>query len=379
MKQESRFTEIDLLRFLAALAVMFLHYGIRGFAVDDRLSPLHFPVLGPLVKYNYLGVNLFFMISGFVILMTVQSKDVRGFFISRVVRLYPAYWVSCTLTFLVILLFARDQIYTSLSRYVANMTMLNGFFDIGGIDGVYWTLCVELKFYLLVGILLALKQIPRIDKYLGAWLLVSILHLQYPNPVLSYVFIPQYSAYFVAGAVFYLVHKEGFNRYRAFLLLASFVVALMNDIPVLLDKSLWYRMTFDIPWLVGIIGVFYLVFLAISTRKSSVSRWDPLFIYLGTLSYPLYLLHSKIGMAIFWNLDQYVNPHVLLIGTMVLMLCMARLIHVQVEKRFSPALKRLLERVLRSKKSVRGKDGLENHPGSAVIEMRADGNRGVTP
>ncbi len=74
------------------MAVMTLHYGIRGFAIGDHVSPLHFPTLGPLVRYNYLGVNLFLIISGFVILMSVQGKGVRGFIVSRATRLYPAYW-----------------------------------------------------------------------------------------------------------------------------------------------------------------------------------------------------------------------------------------------------------------------------------------------
>lgn len=342
MKQEARFTEIDLLRFLAALAVMLLHYGIRGFAEGDNLSPLHFPVLGPLVKYNYLGVNLFFMISGFVILMTAQGKGLRDFFISRVVRLYPAYWFCCTLTFVVILLFASDQIYTSWPRYLLNLTMLNGFVNIGGIDGVYWTLCVELKFYLLVGVLMACGQLPVIERYLGVWLAVCALHTAFPVAAIEYALIPQYGAFFIAGAVFFLVHQQGFSRYRIALLLGSFMVALMHEIPMLIDRSVWYRLEFSVASLVVIISVFYLAFVWIAVRKSSGSRYAPLFVWLGTLSYPLYLLHNKIGMAIFHNLDAYVNRYVLLVGAIMAMLLLSHLVHQQVEKRFSPRLRKFL-------------------------------------
>jgi peptidoglycan/LPS O-acetylase OafA/YrhL len=343
MKQAIRFTEIDLLRFLAAVAVMILHYGIRGFADGDHISPLHFPTLGPMVRYNYLGVNLFFMISGFVILMTVQGKNLQDFVVSRLVRLYPAYWVCCTLTFVVILLFARDQIYTSLPRYLLNLTMLNGFFNIGGIDGPYWTLCTELKFYLLVGILVSIRQIQNVQYYLGLWLGISAIHLAWPTPVVGYFLVPEYSAYFIAGSLFYLIHKEGFSRYRVFLLAASFVVSIAYDAITLMEKSYWYHMAFGVPVLIGIIASFYLVFLLISLKKSASRRWDRLFVFLGTISYPLYLLHHNIGMAIFQNLHTYVNRYLLLIGTAVAMLFLARLIHVQVERRYAPVLRTALK------------------------------------
>lgn len=343
MEKERRFTEIDLLRFLAALAVMLLHYGIRGFAAGDQVSPLHFPTLGPLVRYNYLGVNLFFMISGFVILMTAQGRSLRGFAISRIVRLYPAYWVCCTLTFVVILFFARDHIYTSLPRYLANMTMLNGFVNVGSIDGPYWTLCTEMKFYILMGLLVATSQLRYVEYYLGAWLAVSSIHLAYPSPALGYLLIPEYSAYFIAGSVFYLLHRQGVTGYRAFLLAASFVVAIAADAGTLIEKSYWYRMAFSVPVLACIIAAFYAAFLAIALGRGWTSRWDSAFVFLGTISYPLYLLHNSIGMAIFNNLHGFVNRYVLLFGTAAAMIGLARLVHVHVERRFSPLLKSALE------------------------------------
>ena len=71
----TRISEIDLLRFLAAVAVMLMHYFLRGFAANDNFSPIHFPEFGALTRYNYLAVNLFFMISGFMILMSVHLQS----------------------------------------------------------------------------------------------------------------------------------------------------------------------------------------------------------------------------------------------------------------------------------------------------------------
>ena len=74
--QTRRVNEIDLLRFVAALAVVFFHYAFRGYAADDR-SIMPYPLLAPIAKYGYLGVELFFLISGFVILMTASRGSLR--------------------------------------------------------------------------------------------------------------------------------------------------------------------------------------------------------------------------------------------------------------------------------------------------------------
>src|SRR5881394_93905 len=97
----NRLYEVDLLRFFAAMSVLLFHYCFRGYAADG-MSVMPYPTLAPVAKYGYLGVDLFFMISGFVILMSVSSGSLRDFFVSRVVRLYPAFWVCCTITFLTI-------------------------------------------------------------------------------------------------------------------------------------------------------------------------------------------------------------------------------------------------------------------------------------
>jgi len=65
---KAHFFEIDLLRFLAAIAVLFYHYTFAGFEDNPNLVPVEYPFLAEFTRYSYLGVNLFFLISGFVIL-----------------------------------------------------------------------------------------------------------------------------------------------------------------------------------------------------------------------------------------------------------------------------------------------------------------------
>jgi peptidoglycan/LPS O-acetylase OafA/YrhL len=169
-----RFYEIDLLRFLAALSVVFFHYGFRGYAADN-MTTMPYLWAAPFTKYGYLGVHLFFIISGFVILMTASSESARAFMVSRIVRLYPAFWVCCTITFLAILFLGGTRYSASWRQYTINMTMLNNMFGVESIDGVYWSLFVEIKFYCLVLLALLMGQISNVKELLGIWLAAALI------------------------------------------------------------------------------------------------------------------------------------------------------------------------------------------------------------
>ena len=84
-----RFPLIDILRIFAAFLVVFYHYLFRGHAADSMMST-NFP-FGELLKYGYLGVDLFFIISGFVITKSIENRSLKQFIIARFIRLYPIY------------------------------------------------------------------------------------------------------------------------------------------------------------------------------------------------------------------------------------------------------------------------------------------------
>ena len=93
-----RLRVLDGLRLVAALSVMAYHYTARTSNAWDGDVRAVWPGVGRLTQYGYLRVNLFFLISGFVILMTAWGRTVETFAVSRVTRLFPAYWVGVALT-----------------------------------------------------------------------------------------------------------------------------------------------------------------------------------------------------------------------------------------------------------------------------------------
>ena len=207
--RQERLYELDLLRFLAALAVVLFHYTFRGNAADD-MSTLSFPALSGYSKYGYLGVELFFMISGFVIVLSASGRTVFAFANSRAKRLFPAYWFGVTLTSLCIVAFGDDRYSVTFVQYLQNLPMVGGFWGVTFIDGVYWTLIVELHFYFLVGLMIAAGQFKRVQWFVVAWLAISTLapYTDYVVTAEKYL-ISDWAPYFSAGAACFFIKKDG--------------------------------------------------------------------------------------------------------------------------------------------------------------------------
>jgi len=337
---KARVNEIDLLRFLAALMVVLFHYSFRGYAADGY-SPMPYPLLAPSAKYGYLGVELFFMVSGFVILMTAASGSLRKFVVSRIVRLYPAFWASVTLTFVVIAVLGGELFTATFPQYFINMTMLSGFARVPPIDGVYWSLFVELKFYALVSIILAFGQIHRAQHLLVLWLILTVALELFPIKALRYFLITDYAAYFIAGAISFLVWSRGLSPVRISVFLVAWVVALRQSVSQLPDFEIRYNESLDGYVVMGIVSAFFLVIFLVSVRKTgwiARQRW----VAVGALTYPLYLIHQKVGYMLIGLVYPAINPHVVLWGTLSVVLAMAYAIYIFVEKRTAPPLKQMI-------------------------------------
>jgi peptidoglycan/LPS O-acetylase OafA/YrhL len=301
--------------------------------------------LAPLSKYGYLGVQLFFMISGFVILMTAAQGSFRAFAISRFARLYPAFWVCCTCSALVILLAGAPRYTVTLLQYLGNLTMFPAQLGLPAIDGVYWSLNVEMKFYALVGIVLLLGQISRAENLLLCWFLLSgVLELT-PIGRLRGALLVEYSPFFIAGAVCYLIWLRGPSIVRLSVLGGSWCFAILNCVAALSELEQHYRTSFSALAVGGIITIFYVVMLAIAFRivptRAGV-HWSAI----GALTYPLYLLHENIGFIVFNFAFPALNPHLVFWGVIAGLLMLSHGVHVLVERRYSKLLKSSLHQLL---------------------------------
>ena len=334
---KKRLYHIDLLRFLAAFYVLLYHYCFRGYS-KDNFSIVEYASLEDFSKYGYLGVDLFFIISGFVILMTALNSDPIKFSISRFSRLYPAYWFCLILTTSVIVLSNSEKFQVSTFQFLTNLTMFNGFFQIPYVDGVYWSLLVELKFYILIGIVLIFKSIKHI-KIISLFLLgIAILQLLFPFKdapfalqILYFMTFPRWASYFIAGMFFFLTYKNGKKwQYTAIILMCCLV-----SIKYALLKADYmnnvYPHHFSYPVVITFIIAFYLLFYLISIEKLSVLN-QKYFLTVGGLTYPLYLIHQNIGYIILNYFGTTVNKWLLLLALISLMIVLSYVINNYIEK-----------------------------------------------
>jgi len=291
-----RFEELDVLRGAAALCVVLSHYAGHSMKFRGE-APFGVP-LGTI--YGFYAVLLFFMISGFVIYFTLErSATWRDFAFSRLSRLYPTYWAALTL--MVVLEFVVFGKRVWLGGYVVNLTMLQEFLGWGNLDNVFWSLTVELAFYVIMGLLFVTGLLPRIEAVGAIWLALACLwswveqYLGIPLPaMLSQVLILRYAPFFVAGITFYRIARSGPTAARLALVLAALAAAGMID-------GLWTHEVPTVEWpaIMRRLGVAVVLFgtftLAITGRlRFSIS---PVTVWLGAISYSLYLTHRNLGYS----------------------------------------------------------------------------------
>ncbi|MCP8899745.1 acyltransferase family protein [Gilvimarinus xylanilyticus] len=343
--QGNRFYEIDLLRLVSAVLVVLFHYTFVGWMLDFSPQP-RTEGFGEYSRYMYLGINFFFIISGFVILLSAKDGEPRKFVLSRFIRLYPAYWLCVLLTAGAAVVFSQEAFQLPWTDVLINLTMLQSGLDVPLVDGVYWTLWMELKFYALVLVMVWLRWIRFLPWFCGAVLVGSIIGLSTSLATSVATFVvgfPHWAGYFACGCVLYLIRLHGFNWGYGLLVLLSIIFCVRQNQVFAQILTDFYQVEFK-AWIVAGATLLFYAFLAlVALRKNGLLR-DPRFYYLGVLTYPLYLLHENVGFMMFNAWHTYVPAWALIAGVLAFMLLASWLIWRWVEKPMQTWLKRKLLR-----------------------------------
>lgn len=316
---------LDLLRFFAACIVMVFHLAFWSWAfptgqvarVSQGAADFHdWTTFAP---FGWAGVQIFFVISGFVIVVSAERSTAYRFFVSRFTRLVPAVWLCATIALLAWLLVdVGPRPLSLLAMYVRSVA----FFPTGPwIDSVYWTLGVEICFYALILVLLATNRQQRIKPIMCAIGLISTLFW------IGYTIAAQDRG----SAAFELFSQVQWSRFSQLLLLQHGVFFAFG---VLLRSHFTKRSSLgDLGWLalfaVGgclqIAGesvlklektgmtfsplmpcaiwlgamLFFWMAVANNDRAQQMPAWSQqLLRRLGLMTYPLYLLHNVTGGAL---------------------------------------------------------------------------------
>ena len=283
LPSRQRLLQLDGLRGLAALSVVLFHYTTRFDSTFKHSEPLaiSFP-------YGHLGVQLFFVISGFVIFMTLErSKSPLDFVVSRLSRLFPTYWTAVLMSWGLLALMALPGFQPTWTQVIANFSMAHELFGIDSIDGVYWSLGVELIFYVWMLLLWLTGLLRRPALVFCCWVVGAMLArlgatatgIWIPHGI-SHVLLFNWISWFALGIAAYLRYRDG-HVTRGTILLACLALASIATSVGELN-------------LLPLAMVFLGAVVLASMGKASVLDWTPL-VWLGAISYPLYLVHDKIG------------------------------------------------------------------------------------
>lgn len=289
-EKHQRLATLDTFRGIAALAVVLFHLTLHQSEAPFQLG------------WGATGVDLFFIISGFVIFLTLnKTNSTLDFVVARFSRLYPVYWTAVTLTaiFMSIGIFLG---YSQISwvEYLANMTMFQHYFNIRDLDGSYWTLIVEMLFYGLMLLIFWLKQIERLEWYgLGLVIIQVLIHswVRITAPSAS-AFIQElfplinHFQLFWAGILFYKIYTQGYDKWRVTGIGIAYGVTLF-----LYDKSGRSSLFLDqIGYFITSTVYFTLFFLFVSRRLEWVN--NRITAFLGEISYSLYVIHHYFMVGV---------------------------------------------------------------------------------
>ncbi|MEU4163851.1 acyltransferase [Actinoplanes sp. NPDC026670] len=343
-----RLVALDGMRFIAALAVIAAHFVGLNHKAWQLSSKATFPEIHYWSVYGIFGVEFFFLISGFVICMSCWGRSVGDFFVSRIVRLYPVYWAA-------ILLIAVTQIYfpkpgtvpPGVGTILVNLSMFNTPAMAPGMTVVLWTLWQEMRFYLLFSLVVWRGlTYRRVTIFCLLWLVGSFVANSGDDKTLKVIFQPDYAQYFIAGIAIYLMHRFGPTMLTWGIVICCWALS-MFAVQHRVTENMGVMGRKDLAWWpaqVIVTGCFLIIIaLALGWFSWVRGRW---IITLGAMTYPIYLIHHVVGVTIIRELSPTIAPMPLLIGTTLVMMLLAWLIHRCVERPLVPILKRGLTKAV---------------------------------
>ncbi|MFF8599353.1 acyltransferase family protein [Streptomyces sp. NPDC015232] len=337
-----RLVALDGVRITAALIVVLYHYvGLN--AAWGRNSGHIFPTLHPFAVWGWLGVEIFFVVSGFVICMSAWGRTVGDFAVSRVSRLFPAYWAGIAITTVALWVLPELPELKKIDEWsdiLVNLTMMQNGLGVPDLDQSYWTLFVEFKFYALFAIVVLCGVTYRnCILFCSIWTLAAVAAPSTGFKLLTFFTVPHYAPYFIAGIAFYLM-----RRYRPTPLLWGIVIVqfllAQHYVRGRMNANLGVRLSEQLPtWPARLILLLaFLVIAAIALGKLDRIQWRWM-TTAGSLTYPLYIVHMAFGIALIHYLRDRVDPAPLVVSVVLGMLVLAWLIHRFVERPLSKRIR----------------------------------------
>ena len=297
--KHQRLDYLDLLRVLALGVVICFHYLFSGIS-KGNINSVSFSSFAPAAKYGYLGVELFFMISGFVILYST-NRSAGEFVRRRFLRLFPMFWMAIILIYLVTLLPWWKYPAPPLSKALWNLTMIPTAFGQERLDAAHWFLVRELQFYLIVSFVLFIGKGKLLPKIFPVWAFILCIWNLLNLPDFNIWYFSGYFSLITGGAIIYSIREWGWNPLRVIGLVSAYIGAIdtrVSIIPVIENRRNTEYSASVIFIVVTVIFLLMMLTLVKGIERIKIS-WIGI---AGAITYPLFLIHGRIGAMIIQHL-----------------------------------------------------------------------------
>ncbi|MFW1952011.1 acyltransferase family protein [Acinetobacter beijerinckii] len=291
-----RLALLDYARFFAALSVVFFHYFYNGLT-NGKVGNIEKTWFAEIASYGHYGVQFFFTISGYVIFLSIKNKSATSFMKSRLQRLYPTYWFAIIFTSFFAFLWAQGtDMAVSLQQIIINFTMLQKFFGVANVDGVYWTLLYEIIFYVIVFLILLFGNLKKLLAFLVVWPFLIIAANVFGN---GFLVFNLYFSFFVIGSMFALL-KNGLMQ-KKLALFALVIAACIGFYQMYLASIPKHHNLIVVVLIFAAMLSFFTIQNIDRFRKISLPRSQDI----GGMTYPIYLIHAHFGYMV---LNRFANP-----------------------------------------------------------------------
>lgn len=346
---------LDGIRFFSAFAVCIFHLGFYVWASEySSISVIFagaakFEALTPAAWMGWVGVEIFFVISGFVIANSANGAAPFAFLRSRLIRLWPAAWICATVTLIARLMTGETFLPALDFEYLRSLVL----WPRGAwVDGVYWSLAIEIAFYAIVFCLLLtanFRRLPLVAWGLtllsGAFLTVAMLKqmgLAAPGAWFDVVagladLIPlRHGAFFAIGIWLWMLSNRSLPRSAWVGLGLAFAFGILEiemraiDMQTL-EAPIAASQLLIAPVIVWLIAV-GLIIACTRNPESFTPRTETgrnRLKLAGKVTYPLYLVHSSVGAAAMrWLIVSGMPPYLALLAAIAIVLGIATLVAV---------------------------------------------------